>query len=1090
MIQLRTLLILLFLSTLTLTAAGQWETVGQVQGGPLTLIRDAVDPQLVWGTSLRGLFLSRDGAMTWGRVDSHVPFPRTVLVDPQASGRAYTTNGIQVYLTEDAGQSWSDCSQGLDFEFGEIEFLTFSPGDPKVLYAGNVLGIFRSQDGSCEWHQVPLTGFGGFIVNALDASSGQLWAAGLSGLYRFDAGSQSWSEMAPLSPVAEARIQVLSFDLEQEGRIWAAGTQGELFRSNDGGDSWMQVGEEVGFLRINQIVFQPNDPPTVFAADQSDLFRSDDDGETWENLTADLEGFGASSVLIDPSDSGVLVAGSNLNGVFHSQDDGQTWMQITQGIRSISVSSLTQAPSNENRLYITTFSGGLLRSDDAGASWDFILPQGAPQALRALLVDPQDDSSLVAAGRGGIYSSLDGGQTWTQVFDQFSTFALHRVEETPQTLLAAGAQASIVVSTDNGATWEAIEVTDENLVVASVSTPASDAETIFAAGDAQVFRSTNGGQDWESVLQIPDDDLSSLVPSTEIVRVSPSDPQVVYATGSSGFFRSRDGGDTWRRVNNEGFPDFLIDPQDPDRILTLDPSESLNGGESFRPVGEGLEPLKTPNFAGLSLDSSGQLLAAADGAYFLRQEGEDRQRFPFFTLGGIPGLPNTSRLFVFNGESAAQARVEARTSDGQEVADAFPGLDETLEPFQVATALSNPDGDLEIGSFTLFSDAPTQASLLFDGTSGMAGFSGPSLTFGGARGLQAPFSNSVEDNRRASVSIRNFSQDAVNVEMDLRDGRVHSLGTASTTIEAGQTLARFLDEFDWRTFEGDPLDVTDVTATLHLQSSGLSKAVMLETLPGDLAQVPMALSFVYPIPAEPDGIAASATSLDVRNAVELPGRASSFAPQIANGAGLQTRIFILNELPAEETVDIFFRDEEGNPVEIDVVGSGPVTEVRILLSATQFTFLRTSGEGPLAVASAEIRHNGLTNIWTQLTGPAGSTADRPAPATAAPFRFPARLNASEQLDTGMAFHNTSEQDNLLSLELLDDQNQSLASAEITLSPRGRISLLVSEIDWQSDQPLDFSDFVGSLRVVPQQEVAATVIQVRPGTFGKIPLALE
>ncbi|HSR67860.1 MAG TPA: YCF48-related protein [Acidobacteriota bacterium] len=1057
---------------------------------------DSVDPDLMWGHSLAGLFQSNDGGRTWSLTPSRIPFPRDILPDPQTAGRAYTTSGIAVFLTEDFGRTWQDCSRGLRVEVSEIGSFAMSPGQPGIpgtVFALSPTSLFRSPEGSCQWERVPEDGLIVPLFRVVNAESGELWAGTPFGLFAFDQETQSWSEIAPESEIADVTLRVIRFDLRQQGRIWAGSRDGLLFRSDDAGDTWMRVAEEVPLTLINQIVFDPNDPLALYVADGSDLFRTGDEGETWENLTEDLDPFSASSVVVDSADSDILTLGSAINGVFRSQDGGETWTQSIDGFHTINVGSLAPAPSNPDRVYIGTLGGGLLRSEDGGESWAQIFPEVAPISLNDLSVDPADETLILAAASGGVYRSQDSGDTWTQVFDEFNASGLHRVRNMPQTVLATGSRF-VAISQDGGATWESFAVSPDTIFLETVSTPADTADTIFAAGAASVFRSSNGGQDWETVVgPIPFEAEAVVVPDIRWVHVSPSDPQVVMASGSAGFFRSRDGGDAWKQVN-EFIGDFVIDPQDSDHLFNFGVGESFDGGTSFQPVTEGLESLSALGVEALAFDSDGQLLAAAEGGVLLRLRGQERLRFPFFTIGDVAGQPNTSRLFIFNRDTATDLQIEARAGDGQPLGNAFPALDDSLQPFQVETVLSDSQGSLQIGSFSLFSDAPLQASLLFDGTLGMAGFSGASPTMGGFFGSVAPFQNSSQENRRASISVSNFSQEQVHIDLQLRNFLQDLLGTASLTLEAGQLQARFLDELNWLTPAGEPLDVSNLTATLHAQSSGLAKIVMLETLPGDLAEIPTIREPFNPAPADlqplEDPLAAGRRSTRARTSLSPSPKRSAFLPQVVNGGGLQTRIFLYNPLPSSEIVEIAFWDEEGNPVALDVEGFGPVSELEVSLEASLFRVLRTTGQGQLTVASAEIRQRGLSDFWSQLTGPGGSTADRPAPVIDAPFRFPARVNASEQADTGVAVHNTSQEPNLLALELLDDEGEALATAEIALAARGRVALLASEIEWQSEQPLDFSDFLGGLRIVPEQAVAATVIQVRPGRLGKIPLAVE
>ena len=78
----------------------------------------------------------------------------------------------------------------------------------------------------------------------------------------------------------------------------------------------------------------------------------------------------------------------------------------------------------------------------------------------------------------------------------------------------------------------------------------------------------------------------------------------------------------------------------------------------------------------------------------------------------------------------------------------------------------------------------------------------------------------------------------------------------------------------------------------------------------------------------------------------------------------------------------------------------------------------------------------------------------------------------------------------LDSELVDPDGNVLAMAKLegesVLAPNGHLSLFIDQIPW--DQEIDFSDFMGLIRVKPSGKIAATVVQTRPGQFATMPVA--
>ncbi|HSF17627.1 MAG TPA: glycosyl hydrolase [Vicinamibacteria bacterium] len=235
--------------------------------------------------------------------------------------------------------------------------------------------------------------------------------------------------------------------------------------------------------------------------------------------------------------------------------------------------------------YMGSTGGGVWRTDDAGQTWRNLTDgQIAAGSIGAIAVAPSD-ANVVYVGTGsacprgnisagiGMYRSTDAGKSWTQIG-----------------LPEAGQIGKVLVHPK-----------DPDLVyVAALG-------HIFGPNeDRGVYRSRDGGKNWEKVLYISEktgaNDLS----------MDPSNPRILYAgmwraerkpftmlSGDpveGGLYKSTDGGDTWNELT-EGLPKgptgkigVSVSPSNPDRVFTLieaEPEEaglyrSDDGGKSFR----------------------------------------------------------------------------------------------------------------------------------------------------------------------------------------------------------------------------------------------------------------------------------------------------------------------------------------------------------------------------------------------------------------------------------------------------------------------------------------------------------------------------
>jgi len=172
-----------------------------------------------------------------------------------------------------------------------------------------------------------------------------------------------------------------------------------------------------------------------------------------------------------------------------------------------------------SRMYAGSYAG-VWRSDDGGQHWRQLTrpqpPAGeheVPGAIQAphifdLAVSPVDPDVVLAAAnrddftvhRQGIYRSTDGGDTWELVFSDF-LFVTQIIFAPDDPLLAYAATGlGIAVSRDAGQTWESpFNRPPFTTIVSHVAAgplEGSGIRRVYAAGDDEVYYSTDGGTTW------------------------------------------------------------------------------------------------------------------------------------------------------------------------------------------------------------------------------------------------------------------------------------------------------------------------------------------------------------------------------------------------------------------------------------------------------------------------------------------------------------------------------------------------------------------------------------------------------------------
>ncbi|MEE9393466.1 MAG: exo-alpha-sialidase [Planctomycetota bacterium] len=247
----------------------------------------------------------------------------------------------------------------------------------------------------------------------------RLWVGTRKGLFRFDlADSGAWNlgrkafvgdPVTAVLPLADGRTVLAGLDHGHFGC--------KIQRSEDGGDSWAEVGVPVYPKKPESSEdFDPgrgrpipwstkliwsldggggDHPRRVWCGTiPGGLFKSEDAGSTWElveslwNNPGRKKWFGGGmdlpgihSVLVDPRDSDVLLVGVSCGGVWRSEDSGASWAQSAHGMRadylpkeqafepdSQDPHRLAQCRDHPDRVW-TQHHNGIFRSDDSGRNW-------------------------------------------------------------------------------------------------------------------------------------------------------------------------------------------------------------------------------------------------------------------------------------------------------------------------------------------------------------------------------------------------------------------------------------------------------------------------------------------------------------------------------------------------------------------------------------------------------------------------------------------------------------------------------------------------------------------------------------------------
>jgi len=216
-----------------------------------------------------------------------------------------------------------------------------------------------------------------------------------------------------------------------------------------------------------------------------------------------------------------------------------------------------------------------------GNDWTLVGPLNTGGRITDVAISPDNDDVLyVSTPVGGVFKTTDRGQNWTPIFDEIGKPSIGNIAIAPSnsqriyigTGEANGSATSgaffgdgMYRSNDAGETWTNIGLPESNHIGRIVVDP-TDPDRVFVAATGKlygkniergIYRTTNGGTDWDQVLFVTDStaaiDVAINSANTDIIFAAMWERtrkpwQRSYGGESSAIHRSMDGGDTWEEL--------------------------------------------------------------------------------------------------------------------------------------------------------------------------------------------------------------------------------------------------------------------------------------------------------------------------------------------------------------------------------------------------------------------------------------------------------------------------------------------------------------------------------------------------------------
>jgi photosystem II stability/assembly factor-like uncharacterized protein len=516
------------------------------------------------------LFYTHDGGQNWQSVPAmHGKSVRAMAIAASDS-QVLTAGALDgVYRSKDGGNTWQKISNGDQIH--SVESIAVDPQNPNTVYAGTWHLAWKTTDGGMTWNQINK----GMIEDSdvfsiiVDSSNPQtVFASACSGIYKSTNAGEAFQKIQGI-PFSARRTRVLMQDPNHTEIVYAGTTEG-LWKTSDAGKTWKRVSNPE--VVVNDVMVDPrNSQRVILATDRSGIMASDDGAQSFATSNHGYAHRYVSSVVASNNDTDTIYVGvvndRDAGGVFVSHDTGKHWTQKSMGLDGRDVFALKETPNGE--LVAGTNRGMFVLSrnesvwlpintiiQETSSTRTITTKSGKKRTVpstkqtKSVMTAHVSDIEItpnrwLAATSAGVYTSTNQGKSWMggPVMGKTDFVGVRSNGDT----IAAATRNEVVVSQDNGTTWQ--ESSGLSSYVKSIHslTMTPDGQILLASREG-AFRCPTTGADCQHLQNgLPDRNISSISYDAKHNRL------LATSTETGVVFWSADG-QSWKRGPDAGYP--------------------------------------------------------------------------------------------------------------------------------------------------------------------------------------------------------------------------------------------------------------------------------------------------------------------------------------------------------------------------------------------------------------------------------------------------------------------------------------------------------------------------------------------------------
>jgi len=505
----------------------------------------ATGTTLMFTFSQSGIYRSTNSGTTWahpllfGVVNSIVALPGQpgVLFAGVADYATTTSTRSGVYRSSDNGANWTQLSSGsVDFTSTGRFQLAVSPAQPNSVWilAGSKNSAFQTVS---KWDD---------NTNTLTAQTATGIDLSSSGRTHF--GSQATYDLA------------LAVDPTNASRIYIAGVR--AFRSTNGGATFTAMGTEI-HCDWHTIVISAGNVRQLYAGTDGGVYSSTDGGDSWTSrnygLMISMYYPGITQHPTDPNivlgglqDNGSLIAnGTTVFNAVSGGDGGYAAINYSSPTTLWTTCQWSSGPCIYRRVPVgTSFSSPNVKAG--------IVATDRAQFIPPLVMHPTVPTTLYF-GTMRLYQTVNDGVLWTAISSDLTKGtgtikAITIAPSDPLTIYVGASDGNVQVTRDGGATWAVSTTNLPNRTVTHIAVDRTDAAramvTFSGQGAAHVYITSDAGLNWANAS-------GNLADMPVNAAVMVDETNHFFIGNDVGVFETTDAGLTWTNTPS-GLPNVVV----------------------------------------------------------------------------------------------------------------------------------------------------------------------------------------------------------------------------------------------------------------------------------------------------------------------------------------------------------------------------------------------------------------------------------------------------------------------------------------------------------------------------------------------------